>query len=315
MTGRAPKGKRCGCRDADGKPLGSRCPDLGKRHHGSYEAALRIETSKGRRKLHRSGFARADDRDDFADQVRELVRLADDHITQARIGDLIFEKTKYSGALPSVADVRRRLALGADPAGSGETFGRAWESWLAGKRRLRASSRRRVEQIGEHWLLPVLRDVLLERLNGAHCAMVFDRIELLNEEIEAARAEDRAPVLDGDVRARPQVIGVASQHRVYAALREFLNHAWKQRHVLTHNPVYAVELEPEETPEAQRWTAAEAARFLAASKGDPLGLLYRIVVLRGARRCGSGRRVPDGRPARPAARRGDHRGQGQEQGR
>lgn len=284
MAGSAPKGKRCGCRDEDGKLLGSRCPDLRKRHHGSYETALRLDTGQGRRKLHRSGFARAEDRDAFADQVRELVRLADDDVTRARIGDLIFERTRYGGQLPSVTVVRRRLALGEGPGGSGETFGQAWESWLAGKRRLRPSSRRRLAQLGQHWLLPAIGDVQLERLNGAHCAMVFERIETINEEIEAARDEDRAPVLADDARTRPCVIGVASQHRVYAALREVLNHAWKQRHVLTHNPVYAVELEPEETPEAKRWTAAEAARFLAASRDDPLGLMFRIVVLRGARR-------------------------------
>jgi integrase len=286
MTARAPKGKRCGCRDEQGKLLGSRCPDLGKRHHGSYEAAVRIDTSaKRNRKLHRSGFAKADDRDEFVRQVRELVRLAgDDDGTRARIGDLIFERTRYSGPLPSAEDVRRRLALGGDPAGTGETFGRAWESWLAGKRKLRPSSRRRLEQIGVHWLLPVLADVRLERLNGAHCAMVFDRIDEINDEIKTARAGERAPVLPDDVRQRPQLVGVASQHRVYAALREFLNHAWKQRRALSYNPVYAVELEPEETPEAQRWTAAEAVRFIVASRDDPLGLLYRIVVLRGARR-------------------------------
>lgn len=285
MATRAPKGKRCGCRDEHGKLLGSRCPDLGKRHHGSYEAALRVDTSEGRRKLHRSGFAKAEDRDEFTSQVRDLVKLAgDDERTRALIGDLIFERTRYSGPLPSIADVRRRLALGTDPAGTGETFGQAWETWLAGKRKLRESSRRRLEQIGRHWLLPVLEDVLLERMNGAQCALVFDRIEDINDEIKTAAAEGRAPVLEDDVRERPQLVGVASQHRVYAALREFLNHAWRKRHVLPFNPVYAVELEPEETPEAQRWTAAEAARFLVASKADPLGLMYRVIVLRGARR-------------------------------
>jgi len=64
----------------------------------------------------------------------------------------------------------------------------------------------------------------------------------------------------------------------------FLNHAWMQRHVILFNPVYAVELEPEETPEAARWSARQAARFLAASAADPLSLLFRLVVLRGARR-------------------------------
>ena len=65
--------------------------------------------------------------------VRELVKLAGDvPRTRALIGDLIFERTRYSGPLPSVADVRKRLALKAGPGGSGETFRQAWESWLAG---------------------------------------------------------------------------------------------------------------------------------------------------------------------------------------
>ncbi len=54
--------------------------------------------------------------------------------------------------------------------------------------------------------------------------------------------------------------------------------------VSAFNPVYAVELGPEETPEGQRWSPAEAARFLAATAADPLGLMFRLVVLRGFRR-------------------------------
>jgi integrase len=48
--------------------------------------------------------------------------------------------------------------------------------------------------------------------------------------------------------------------------------------------VRAVELEPEETPEAQRWTAAQARRFLDYTQDKPFGLVFRLVVLRGARR-------------------------------
>ncbi len=50
------------------------------------------------------------------------------------------------------------------------------------------------------------------------------------------------------------------------------------------NPAYAIELEAEITPEAQRWSAAEARRFLSVCADDPLHLLFRITVLRGARR-------------------------------
>jgi integrase len=281
VSGRGSTGKRCGCRDPEtGRQLGAACPKLRQRHHGTYEAAPYVATSTGRRKLHRSGFATASERDEFIHAIRELVRLAEgDTGTRNAIGDMLFEVTRRGGQLPSAADVRRRLALGAGPAGSGETFGQAWDAWLAGKKRLRKSSHRRLEQIGAHWLRPVLADVLLERLNGGHCASVFDRMERINAELAAGTA-----VPGGDVRERPQMVGVATQHRVYAALREFLNHAWKQRHVITFNPVYAVELEPEETPEAARWSASEARRFLAAVEGDPLGLAFRLVVLRGARR-------------------------------
>ncbi|HTT53851.1 MAG TPA: site-specific integrase [Streptosporangiaceae bacterium] len=286
MTARGRAYKRCGCKDpVTGRQLGERCPDLRKRHHGAWAIEVRIDTTaRPAARLHRSGFTSSTEADKALERIRDLVRLADDDATRAKIGDLIFQSTERGGQLPGVETVRRRLALGVGPAGSGETFGQAWGTWLAGKRKLRPSSRRRLEQIGAQWLLPVLADVQLERLNAAHCSMVFDRVEQINDEIGLAAAEGRAPVLPDDVRTRPQPVGVASQHRIYAALREVLNYLWKQRHVIQFNAVYAVELEPEETPEGQRWTAGEAARFLAASAADPLGLMFRVVVLRGARR-------------------------------
>jgi integrase len=267
-------------------PHGSNCPDLGKRRHGSWFWADRLPSATpGVGELvKRGGFGLEREAQAALDQVHELMGLDPDPATRARIGDLIRSSTLHGGQLPSVKDVRHRLALGVDPGGTGETFGEAWDTWLAGKKRLRAGTRRAYTQIGEHWLKPVLADVPIERLNARHCAMVFERIEGFNDEISEAADEGRPPVLDGDLRTRPKVIGVATQHRIYAGLREVLNHLWKQRHVITFNPVYAVELEPEETPEGQRWTAAEALRFLDYTQGKPLGLLFRTVVLRGGRR-------------------------------
>lgn len=164
-------------------------------------------------------------------------------------------------------------------------FQQAWQSWLAGKKRLRPSARERLEQIGQHWLIPVLAEVPAERLNGGHCAAVFERIERINAEIAARSVDSRALVrVDDEVRSRPRLVGVASQHRVYAALREFCNFEVRKTRRMSFNPVYAIELEPEEREEAQRWSAEQAAHFLATAADDPLGLLFRIVVLRGARR-------------------------------
>ena len=194
----------------------------------------------------------------------------------------------------------RRLGLGLDLASTGDTFRQAWAAWLSGKKRLRRSARERLEQIGEHWLLPVLQDVPLERLNAAHVSEVFTRIERINAEIIARPADGPGYVrVEGDVRSKPRPVGIASQHRVFAALREFCNFEVRKTRRLTFNPVYAVELEPEITPETQRWSATQARAFLTDSARDPLYLLFRIVVLRGhgaPKRSDSAGPVPTLRP-------------------
>src|SRR5690349_15309738 len=98
MAARGRAYKRCGCKDPDtGRQLGERCPDLRKRHHGTWAIEVRLDTSHGRRKLHRSGYAKSDDAGDALDAIRELVRLADDDVTRARIGDLIWQATRRGG--------------------------------------------------------------------------------------------------------------------------------------------------------------------------------------------------------------------------
>jgi hypothetical protein len=92
----------------------------------------------------------------------------------------------------------------------------------------------------------VLADVPVERLNADHYAAVFERIERINSEIAARSDGSRAYVhVDGDVRSRPRLVGVATQHRIYAALREFCNFEVRKAHRMAFNPLYAIELEPE----------------------------------------------------------------------
>jgi hypothetical protein len=285
MSGKWSTPKRCYCKDPDtGKDLGRTCPNLTQRHHGTFGYGTRISTSKGQRELRRFGFATKTKADDAAKHVWELIGLGrNDTKTQARIGDLIFEKTAHGGELPSVDDVRRRLGLGRE-LDSSETFGEAWPAWLAGKRRLRHSSAKRLEEIGQHWLIPVLNDIAVDRLTGEHCAMVFERVDMFNEEIEVARETGRKPVLPGDVRKRARFIGVATQHRIYAALREFFNYQVKVTHTLAFNPVYAVELEPEERSPVLVWTPEQVGAFLEHVADDRLYWLWRLALLRGLRR-------------------------------
>jgi integrase len=48
--------------------------------------------------------------------------------------------------------------------------------------------RQHLEQHGRNWLLPVLADVALDRLTGEHCAMVFERIDMADADVDTARA-------------------------------------------------------------------------------------------------------------------------------
>ncbi len=285
MNGNGSTFKRCGCTNpVTGKQLGAKCPDLEKRHHGTWCYRVRLDTTSGRRQLFRSGFARESDARAVLGQITDLVKLAGDDAKACRkIGDMIAGKTTRGGQLPTVEDVRRRLGLHRELDAS-ETFGEVWEAWLAGRRKVRPSYANTLAQHGRNWLLPVLADIALDRLTGEHCAMVFERIDMFNEEIERAREEGRAPVLPGDVRQKTRYTDVATQHRIYGVLRAFLNHQWKRAHKIPFNPVYAVELAPEMRAAPLVWNPEQVARFLDYTADDRLACLWRLVLLRGFRR-------------------------------
>jgi integrase len=215
----------------------------------------------------------------------ELLALAGaDATTRAKIGDMI-TAAKRGQPLPAVADVRRRLGLGRDPGDAGMTAGEWMTAWLAGKQRTRrASAFRGYEMHVRVWLEPVLGDVPMERLNPSHIEAVFDRIDAFNAEITRQREQGRALIeVEGDLRAQPRITGASTKRRIYATLRACLNDAVRKR-LITWSPAVAIELEPEAPAPRQRWTPAEAAQFIAATAGDPCGLMFRVAVLRGARR-------------------------------
>jgi integrase len=285
VSGKWSTPKRCNCKDTTGKELGRTCPRLKGRHHGTVGYSTRIPTANGARELRRFGFATKSEADAAACEVWDLIKLAGaDTGTQQRIGDLIFRATARGGQLPAVEDVRRRLGLRRGELDTSETFEEAWTEWLAGRRKARDSYANTLEQHGRNWLLPVLKDIPLDRLTGEHCAEVFRRIDMFNEEIDRAREERRKPLLPGDVRGRTRYTGVATQHRIYGVLRVFLNHQWKKAHKIPYNPVYVVELEPETRDAPLVWDPEQVARFLDFTVSDRLACLWRFVLLRGFRR-------------------------------
>jgi integrase len=262
--------------DGQGELLGG----VGRKRHDHD-----VSASAASRALKRSDFEREADASEALDKVRDLIKLAgDDERARRKIGDLIFEKSARGGELPAVDDVRRRLGLRRENLGASDTFGDAWPAWLAGKKKLRPSAAKALRGHGDNWLIPVLADIPVDRITGEHCAMVFERIEMFNDEIEAAREEKRRPVLPGVVRQLHRHVGVASQHRVYAALREFFNYHLRKAHTITFNPVFAVELEAETRDPVEVWTPEQVGHFLDFHADDRMYWLWRLALLRGFRR-------------------------------
>jgi integrase len=275
---------RCAC------PAGQKCPDLWRKdrswnpRHGSTGYACRIPTSTGTRLVKRFGYTSKAEAEAAAVAVGKLLDLAGaDNATRGRIGDMI-AAAKRGAELPAAEDVRRRLGLGLDPGQPDVTVGEWLATWLAGRRKIRPSVARSYAQHIENWLRPHLGHLPLERLNADHISGLFATIDRFNAEIERQRAEGNTAIeIDGDVRSQPRVVGPTSQRRILATLRAALNAAVRQRKIM-FNPCAGVELEPEIKAERQRWTPSEARRFIEHVAGDSLGLMFRIAVLRGARR-------------------------------
>jgi integrase len=266
-------------------PHGKGCPDLGRRRHGSWVWAARLDTSAGRVLVRRGGFELERLAAEQLAQVTGLVALAGaDDDARAAIGDMITSKTRRGGQLPDEGTVRRRLALGADPASPGVTVAEWMESWLAGRRKIRESVRRGYRSHIDLWITPQIGAIPLERLRAPQIDGLFAAIDRINAEVAGQKAEGRAWIhAEGDLRAKPKPVGVATKHRIFSTLRAALNTAVKQR-MIQFNPALGVELESETHAEQPRWSAGQAAAFLAACEGDELALMFRIAVLRGLRR-------------------------------
>jgi integrase len=235
---------------------GGNCPDLRKRHHGSWFFAIWIYTTAGRWLLKRGGFEKRENADQALDSIRTLMALDPDLAMKRKIGDLVRTSTLRGGVVPDVEMVKRRIGAGNDPASPDLLTGDWLTQWLACKGALKQSTRRSYNQ---HILGPLapLAEIPLPRLR--------------TEQIAARLAE-----LD---------VSDATRHRILATLRAACNAAVRQR-LIMFNPCNGVELAPEERQPARVYGPAEVGRFLehAETAGHRYALLYRLVLLRGLRR-------------------------------
>ncbi len=165
---------------------------------------------------------------------------------------------KNRTALPDYDEMRRRYAAG-QAIDATMTVGQWLDEWLAGRRKIRKSTRRSYEAHIRLYLRPHLGHLPIDRLRVVHIAAMFDAIDADNEFIRAARAS-------GDAKQREAVKGrrsvsPANKQRIRATLRAALNRAIKQEQLITVNHAAFVELESGKRPKAKMWTDEHVAAW------------------------------------------------------
>ena len=221
--------KRCGCKDpVTGRPRDRKCPKLKSSKHGSWFYVVELAPGEdGKRRQQRRG--------GFASQ-----RAAEDALSTV-IGQLTSGTFVNAGRL---------------------LVSQYLDEWLAGKAKLRPSTRTSYRQHIDLYLKPFLGHVRLTDLRANH-------IEAMVKSLHEA----------------PNDLGVATTRRVFATLRGSLNKAQRQGLIVV-NPCSFIEMASEEEHRRRTvvWTAEQVGNFLDVIGDHRLALLYEVTVKAGLRR-------------------------------
>jgi integrase len=223
--------KRCGCTDAAGKPLGADCPKLGGRNHGTWYYYAELATGPGgRRRQRQGGFASQRD-------------------AQAALVDLLDR-------------VQKRTHVDAGR----QTVGSYLDDWLAGKARLRASTRRTYAEHIRLYLTPALGHLRLEQLDAVDIERMYTAIRGLGSGTGRAPGPEVRAMLAARQRSQPaQPLSAARLRRIHTTLMSALNTAVKRR-LLPVNPASYVELDTGRRPKAVVWTEQREAHWRATGE-------------------------------------------------
>jgi integrase len=252
-----------------------------------YTLAVRVDTTDTDGRQLKRQYKLRKDAAAALKQITELVDLgsADDRMRR-RIGDLIFS-SRYGKPLPSVAEIRKRLGAGIDPASEMPTTGEFLDLWLAEvKGHLAPSTFADYRRHVQTFLTPHLGGVQLDRLNGTHIRGMLDWISARNELVRQAReAGEPVPSDPLDIRRRVAVTGLTTQRQILRTLCSALNTAVDDEHrLIDRNPAARIRLPQPERKPTTWWSSAEVGRFLQGARGDRLYALWRIALLRGPRK-------------------------------
>ncbi|MFD9757991.1 tyrosine recombinase XerC [[Kitasatospora] papulosa] len=277
--------KRCECRGSDGRLLGSACPKLTRKGHGSYaiRQELPLDDAGKRRPFRRTGYAKVTEAQGDLDKLRSILDLpGDDEDAARRVGDLLQGVMRDRKDIPEAAEVARRLGVGVDLDGK-MTMSALFEAWLGSKKTRATTTNGYRSHVRVH-LDPGVGHHRVDRFGVGQAQQFFDAIADRNDVIRAenkARREQtqrarwagggRPPAAErqrlADERAKlaamppyRKVTGPATVQSIRRTLRAALNYAIKKQ-VTTFNAAQHVELAAAARPKGLLWTDERVARW------------------------------------------------------
>jgi hypothetical protein len=178
----------------NGKDLGTKCPKLSQRKHGSWQVRQELPRSPdgNRRTFRRDGLATKDDGQEVLDKIRELLDLAGDDEEDREAVAAMLHSLDREESLPDAEVVRRQLRSGQALNDKG-TIGDGLDAWLPQKKRKVA--RATFVSYESHVRLyhkPKIGHIRRDRLTIGDLTEMFNSIEDDNERIDANNADRRA---------------------------------------------------------------------------------------------------------------------------
>ena len=307
--------KRCGCRDPrTGRRLGQACPQLRRdgggwsRGHGHWHWQIELPPRGDgtRRPLRHGTYPNQTDANAVLDAIRAALAVPDpaDAAALRQVGDLIDSAVKADEPIPDPDSIRRALHLDLHPSEL-PAVAEYLTRWLAGRKTIKAGTRRSYEGHIRLYLIPYLGHLRIDRLRSGHIDAMYDAIDERNERIRKLRAS-RSPK-KWDLVKGQRIVGPATQHRIHATLRKALNDAVRRDKLRDSNPALLVELPPAKAPKPTVWTAERVTAWRETGKipsavmvwtpqhtgtfldhthdaGDRLYALYHLITFTGLRR-------------------------------
>ncbi|AWL39699.1 MULTISPECIES: tyrosine recombinase XerC [unclassified Streptomyces] len=278
--------RRCECRGPGGHLLGSTCPKLTKKGHGSYAVRqeLPLDENGKRRPFRRVGYAKVTEAQEDLDKLRSILDLVsdDDEDAARRVGDLLQGVMRDRRPIPDAAEVRKRLGVGVDLDGK-MTMSQLFDSWLGSKKTRSTTTKGYRSHVRVH-LDPRVGHHRVDRFGVGQAQQMFDDIvdqaDVIRAENAARREQEqrakwarggRPPATERprleEERARlaamppyRRVTGPATVQSIRRTLRAALNYAIKKQ-VTTFNAAQHVELIPAARPKGLLWTDERVARW------------------------------------------------------